>query len=175
MSGAKIYDLTNYAKVHLNSDHPYDYIYLFAGVNHLSVKQRSGRVTAAFDNVASLVDTMTDYYENARYILSSFAKKVVICQLTGLNLDMYNQQDNEQIFGQQIIDQAVPHINHAINLMNQDSEVSSPWLQTTIHAKIHHRPCHKYRRFSDGIHPSDQTLILWAQLLIKSFLSNFKN
>ena len=150
----------------------YNFLYVLAGANHLSIKSKSGRITARFDDVWHLVDRMTDLLEVTKYNLSQYADKVILCQLVGIHLNMYNGDKNLQTYSQEVIDQAMPHVNHCINLINRETEVVSPWLMSTVHSIIHHKLHNKYLRLREGIHPTETTIELWADLFAKAMLKN---
>ena len=61
----------------------YDYIYFFGGINNLSEKHNSGRVTAVYDDTGHLVDHMFSQLFLVRNALFKFSYRPVICQLKG--------------------------------------------------------------------------------------------
>ena len=151
----------------------YDYLYVFCGVNNLSEKHESGRVTAVYDDIGHLVDNMYDRLFCVRNYLFKFSYRPVICQMMGLSLDKYNRTSEDQIFGQKIINQAIPILNRAINSINTDVECISPWLGATIHSIIHKKYSHKYLRLRDGLHPTEDTIQIWADNFVEAILKNY--
>ena len=151
----------------------YDYVYIFVGVNNLSYKHQTGKVTAVYDDIGHLIDHMFDRLYSARNYLFKFSLRPVICQLVGIFLDKYNKTDCDQIYGQSVINQAVPMLNHAINSLNTDIGCVSPWLGATVHAVIHKKYCHKHMRLGDGLHPTEETTELWSKCFVHAIFKNY--
>ena len=151
----------------------YDYIYVFGGVNNLSVKHKSGKITAVYDDIGHFVENMYERLFTARNYLFKYSYRPVICQLVGLSFDKYNELEHDQIASQHVINQAVPLLNHAINSINTDVEAVSPWIGSTIHAIIHHKYTHKYMRLRDGLHPTEELVQIWTDCFVHAILKNY--
>ena len=151
----------------------YDYLYVFVGVNNLSEKHESGKVTCVYDDVGHLVENMYDRFFWARNYLFRYSYRPVICQLMGLSLDKYNKTTDDQIYGQTVINQAIPVLNRAINATNTDIGCVSPWLGVTVHSIIHHKYTHKYKRLRDGLHPTVEMTHIWADCFVQAILKNY--
>ena len=154
-------------------DDPFDYLYVFVGVNNLSTKHASGKVTAIYDDIGHLVDHMFDRLFNIQNYLFKFSHRLIICQLAGLSLDKYNKTVDDQTYSQNIINHAVPLLNHAINSINTDIQCVSPWIGASIHSLIHKKYCHKYMRLEDGLHPTKETVKLWSNYFVHAILKNY--
>ena len=150
-------------------NHRHQACYLFAGVNNLTTKVETRYSVFNYNDIPSMVEEMTDKYEQAQYKLKLKVPYVVICHLIGLDFVKYNKLEaNAMSEDQNILNQSVYHINHAINAMNADSNVIGPWISDSIHANIHGRHVHKYNKFSDGLHPDIITCRQWAKIIVKS-------
>ena len=173
ISGAKIEKLNYYAESHF-VHRQFDMIYFFAGVNNLSTKHKSGKISPTFQETANLVEVMFDKFVEAKRVLQRYCTKVVICQLVGLKFDKYNNSNsfpNEQI----VIDEGIPLLNHSINILNHETMVKSPYIMSTIHVIRKHKRSTKYGLLPDGIHPSEDLELLWVQLILKSLEPNIRN
>ena len=147
----------------------YDACYLFAGVNDLTKQYAKRYCVLSYYDIPSLVDSITDEYETARSKLLKLTPNIIICHLIGISLADYNKLDEGGMsHDQKIINMSTYHVNHAINSMNSDRNAIGPWLSDSIHANINGRHVHKYARLIDGLHPTDQTLKIWAKKIITS-------
>ena len=151
----------------------YDFLYFFGGVNNLSELHSSGKTTATYDDIGHLVEHMFDKLELARNILFKYAYRPIICQIVGINFDKYNEVVGDQTQNQSVINEAIPLLNHAINSLNTDVEVVSPWLGSTVHALIHKKPHHKYMRLQDGLHPTEELRSIWIKMFVDAILKNY--
>ena len=154
--------------------HRFDQVYFFLGVNNLTVKHTSGRVTAVFDNQANLVETMEQKMDIARQKLSKYTPKFISCHIIGIDISTYNKSPDECEYQcmQEVINNGLPILNAAIDAQNMQAKVIGPWLCDTIHANINGRLVHKYKRLPDGVHPDELTRKLWAKKFIKAFKDN---
>ena len=73
---------------------------------------------------------------------------------------------------QEIINDAIVHVNNAINSMNMATNVIGPWLADTIHSWTNGRIIHKYPRLHDGLHPDSDTKKVWAKKIVKAIRDN---
>ena len=97
----------------------------------------------------------------------------VICELIGLDFATCNEVDeNICLDSQDTVDQGISHLNRAIASINKDVKVISPWFGTTIHAIIHHKLHHKYKKLKDGYNMKEDLENTWATLLAKSMVKN---
>ena len=74
---------------------------------------------------------------------------------------------------QQVINQAIPLLNHSINSINTDINCVSPWLGATLHSIIHHKPSHKFKRLRDGLHPTEEMTQIWSDCFVEAILKNY--
>ena len=111
--------------------------------------------------------------EHARNILLRYTYRPIICQLVGLNFDNYNKLKDDQIVNQKVIEEAITHLNRAINSLNKDVEAISPWLGVTVHSVIHKRIHHKYLRLEDGLHPTIELRKIWIKCFVNAILKNY--
>ena len=160
-------------KDYMPQEGKYDFLYFFGGVNDLSEKHPTGKITAVYDDVGHLVSSMFEKLNYARDSLFSYAYRPIICQMVGLNFDKYNELENDQTANQKVIDEAIPLLNHAINSLNTDIEAVSPWLGSTVHAIIHKKHHHKYLRLHDGLHPTEELRDIWTKNFAHAILKNY--
>ena len=173
IKGAKIETLTHYATTNLTTSQ-YDLIYLLAGVNNLSVKHNSGKLSPVFLDTPNLVEVMFEKFVHAKQILQEYGTKVVICQMVGLKFERYHNSypfPNSQL----AIDEGIPILNHSINILNHESMVKSPYLMSTVHALKKHRRVAMYGFLNDGIHLNTNLLNTWAKLIVKSLEPNLRH
>ena len=89
--GTKLEDLDKLVENAANGQELYDFIHMLAGINNLTKKHISRRVTAVYDDVDHLVDQMTSKFYHVRQRMFKFTYRPIICQLVGMSLDMYNE------------------------------------------------------------------------------------
>ena len=163
MRGGTIESVTENGLNLLRERH-YDACYLFAGVNDLTKLYAKRYCVLSYSDTPSLVDSITDKFKTARTKLMRLTPNTIICHLIGISLADYNKLDvGAMSNNQNILNMSTYHVNHAINSMNSDRNSIGPWLSDTIHANINGRHVHKYARLIDGLHPTDQTLKIWAK------------
>ena len=171
--GATIESMVEIAEKIL-SEQRFDQAYLFVGVNNLTEKHSTGRVTARFDDQANLIEIMEQKLDNARHTLGKYTSKFIACHVIGINIATYNKAttptDYEEM--QTTIDKALPILNAAIDAQNMAENVIGPWLCDTIHSNINGRLVQKYKRLPDGVHPDELTRALWAKKFAKAIKSN---
>ena len=96
--------------------------------------------------------------------------KLILCHVLGLDIQIYNkdvERDETKVM-QEVINEGLPTLNAAIDSINMNANVKGPWLSDTIHNLTNGRRIHKYKRFSDGIHPRKDCCELWAKKIIKA-------
>ena len=149
----------------------FDFIYVMAGVTDLFTMNQ-GRAVAKYESVGDLVDEMTDKYYALRNKLFKFALRPVMCLLVGIDLDKFNNEKYTQYREQTVINESIYHLNRAIQSINTDCDAVGPWLGQTVHAVIHHKLHHKYRKLPDGLNPDQTTLKEWAKIVVKTIVKN---
>ena len=169
--GLQIFDLLDLLESDFRpQDGKYDFL---GGVNNLSEKHATGKITARYDDVGHLVMSMFEKLNIARNMLFKYTYRPVICQLVGLHFDKYNELKDDQMASQQIIDEGIPLLNHALHSLNKDIEAASPWLGSSIHAIIHKKYHHKYMRLHDGLHPTEELKEIWSKEIANAILKNY--
>ena len=91
-----------------------------------------------------------------------------------MHLDTYNRHTTNYATAQQVIDEAIIFVNHAVSSMNLDVGFKAPWIQDTIHSLTHGHRYHKYAKLRDGLHPHEETKDVWARLIAKTIIENCK-
>ena len=118
-------------------------IYLIAGVKDMTCKLGTKEVTPIFNNWSLLVRHMMIQCYKARAHLYSLSDRVIVCELTGLHLGLYNTSCTQYLPQQNILNNGVLQINVYIAEMNGDDAVYSPYFAGYTHKmkgaeKIHH-------------------------------------
>ena len=90
-----------------------DYVILVAGVNNLTRLEwsydGSRRIARpVFDNTPELVESLTDSFTDAKLLRTDAGFHCIICELTGLDVNIYNKGVTNYHKHQDIIDEAIP-------------------------------------------------------------------
>ena len=114
---------------------------LVAGVNNLTRLEwsynGSRRIARpVFDNTPELVESLTGSFTDAKLLLTDAGFHCIICELTGLDVNIYNKGVTNYYKHQDIIDEAIPILNRTIYAMNYDNSLPTPFLQDSIHHKV---------------------------------------
>ena len=151
----------------------FDMIYTFVGINDLTSKI-NGMVVPNFENVPELVDTLTDSLIKLKSDLSKRARKIVISQFVGIDLDRYNDYVDEGVwyYQQKMINDSMPILAHTINLINRDDNTTGPWITGTVHDYVNHKLYNRYAKLYDGLHPTECLRKKWAKLFTDSIVKN---
>ena len=91
----------------------YDLIYIYFGVCNLSKKLSYHNIIPIYSNSYLLCRNLIADYHRARHRLRPYCNKVIICELTGLNFELYNTMSG-RIFP---VEQYV--LNAGVILVNQ--------------------------------------------------------
>ena len=110
LPGARLETLVKLTENHLRMKH-YDLLFILAGVNNLTVKSSSRKVVPLYMEVPQLVDTLTDTLTSVNDTITSIGQNPVFCQLTGIDLNTYNNTSDEYNVQQQVINEGVMHVN----------------------------------------------------------------
>ena len=73
---------------------------------------------------------------------------------------------------QTIINESMTYVNRSIDSTNMSSNLIGPWIEDTVHANINGKKVHKYLRLRDGLHPDENTKLIWAKKLRNAFIAN---
>ena len=150
-------------------------VYLLAGVNELTNRIDDHEVTPAFDNWAALVRHIMIQLHEARASLLPLSDHVVICEITGMHLGLYNTSGSSYPTQQQIINNGVMRINEYIADMNRDFKVYSPYISGLTHkmkgtSKLHHR---YVQTTYDGLHYNNITAYKLAENMVQNICDLF--
>ena len=172
-SGATI-EVMEYIAIDYLQKHRNDQAYFFVGVNNLTEKHSNGKVTGVFTDSSNLVDIMESKLDETTSSLRQYEPKVILCHVLGLDIQVYNKdtEREEVVAMQKVINDRLPLSNSAIDCINMNANVKGPWLTDTIHSFTNGRRIHKYKRFSDGIHPTKDTCEIWARKILKAIKDN---
>ena len=173
LRGATVESATPIIEKSLKNNH-YDQVYFAIGVNDLTDKHLSGRVTGSFSEPSNLIEILEMRLDKAKTTLNKYTSKFVICHVIGVDIATYNNEPTSKDYCdmQKVIDQGLPLLNIAINSMNIASNIVGPWLSDTVHSNINGRYICKYKRLPDGLHPDSKTCELWAKKYIKAISDN---
>ena len=179
VSGANLQSIESKAIDEL-SKYRYDQVFVMLGINNITKRFYQKEVILEFENVPDLVDSLDNMYTSLKTKLQPYAPNIIICQLVGLDILMYNLEKmgpNDLLIAdyprmQQIVNEAMSFVNRSIDSMNISSNVIGPWIEDTIHANINGSKVHKYLRLYDGLHPDKPTKWIWAKKLAKAIIKN---
>ena len=102
----------------IDTHNTYDIIYVMLGVNNLMVKNLNKKVTPVYSDLPTLIEMTTVKFEIFKYQLCQMSENIVLCQLIGMNLKMYNRDEVTFTEEQTVIDEAMPLLLHTLNLIN---------------------------------------------------------
>ena len=115
----------------------FNIIYLSTGVNNLTNYHGSHNVTPAYVTWSTLVrELMIEYYD-ARKRLLPFARKVIVCELVGINIHFYNfSQGNKFEVEQDLLNRGVLRVKEYIEEMNDYHNMVSPAIEERVHKRL---------------------------------------
>ena len=152
-AGASIQQAVDHAFQQIGNQ-SFDIIYLAAGVNDLSTKIGYRDITPNFCNRYHMVSDLLQKYYKARVLLDMLGDRVVICELIGLNYQLYNIRDRPFLYQQQEVDAGIILLNEYIRYMNSERSLYSPNITEYTHKQREtNNLCHRYTlTMRDGIH-----------------------
>ena len=150
----------------------FDMTYFIAGANNLTTKHSNGQVSPKYREVGNLVEVLTDYLSWAKNTLLLYTNCVIIGHLVGVCIDAYNKYKTSYTAEQDVINSAIIHVNRAIVAINNDTGLTTPMLQDSIHALMKGKRYHRYHKLTDGVHQDDHTTQQWANQIHKSVIKN---
>ena len=157
-------------KIDVNSN--FNTIYVMLGVNNLSVKNSVGKINPMYSDIPTLIEMMTTKFEIFKYQIKQMSNRVVLCQLVGMNLSMYNKGYPTFELEQCVINEAMPILAHTLNLINRENQLISPWLTKIIHYRVNHKLYNAYGKLTDGVHYSESMKSTVAKRLLEAILKN---
>ena len=147
----------------------YDQVYLLAGVNNLTVYIGRRHVEPKFDNWSLLVRSLMIDFHVARTRLQGLSAHVIVCDLVGIHMGLYNRWREAFKLQQVILDAAIIRVNEYIHEMNYNSWVFSPRFGDIVHkARFPDRPIHHRYEVTtkDGLHYTSNTTERFAIMLL---------
>ena len=156
-------------------DHPFDVVYIAGGANNITYKDSfTKRISYRWGAGDDLKNHLTNIVKVAdRDLHSKFpATKIVFCPLVGTDLKRVVNEHPVKEEDQHAVEEAVWEFNSIVFEINKTREVFSPPLQHQVH-----RFCKGYRRsyyqhLEDGLHPTKELKLKWAQHFIKAMARN---
>ena len=129
------------------------YIYLLGGINDMTkivynYDKSTRYVVPTSDNAPDLIEHVNDQLTTVVEQLSAIGVKLVICELVGIDLNRYNKYYTNCCGLQDVMDESIPHINRCIGSINQDAQVITPYLQSSIHHVRGNKRVTKYKKTS---------------------------
>ena len=148
----------------------FDIIYVMLGVNNLSRLNADGRVSPVYSDIPTLVEMMVTKFELFKYQIKEMSRNIVLCQLIGINLFIYNKGGPTFKTEQSIINEAMPILAHSLNLINSEDQLVSPWLTKIIYFRTNQKLYNTYGKLRDGLHYSDLTKKTVAKRTLEAIL-----
>ena len=148
MGGAHVEDIIHKMDQVLPDSELFYIIYTSVGVNNLTSKKWNGKVAPNFNNVPEIVESLTDGYTKLKSELKTRTNQVVVCQIVGLDIDLYNGYNDEGYwyYQQEVINEAMPILAHTLNFINRSDAVKGPWITNTIHDFVNHKLYNRYAK-----------------------------
>ena len=167
--GATIRSTASQVWQHMDS-HPYDLILFNAGINELTrFNEETGRYVMAFETAEAAVEhCLTAYQEfelafHQKYIHSH----MIFGTLTGMDIARYAYTQDKDPVHQLVINDTVRILNRELNNINERNWVPTCWLGSHVHRNRRRgMTTNYYDQLSDGLHPTDMLLDLWAQDIV---------
>ena len=136
--GARIQKLTNEAiKLSLLND--YDLVLILGGVNNLSHKHSSGRITPIYYDSQHLLHSLSNQFTIAQssFFDNVWVPKLIFAKVCGLDVEKYNRfktgSSPDYSQPQQVINQGILQLNQSISVLNTAAGTISPWITDDIH------------------------------------------
>ena len=142
--------------------HPDDLILFNSGINELTrFKEETGRYVMAFETAEAAVDHCLTAYQ--KYIHSH----MIFATITGMDIARYAYTQDKDPVHQLVINDTVRLLNREINNINERNWVPTCWLGSHVHRNRRRgMTTNYYDELSDGLHPTDTLLDLWAQDIV---------
>ena len=171
--GATIVQTVQRAMCKLKERPPYDLIYLSTGVNNLTTMLRRHCVVPNYSSTSALVrDLLGDYFW-AKYALTPYTKKTIVCELIGMSLCIYNTEGEPFPDEQLIINEGMLVLNPLIQGLNTLDGLFTPHIVQHTHKSRHGRMSHRYKgTLNDGLHYNETTKAKLARNLVYTFEDN---
>ena len=100
----------------------YHLVIVAAGVNDLTVlNKRTCTFSPVFDDLGHLVDTITDKLHDLKNSLMACTQYLIICQITGIDMNTFNKGRTEHRVLQDIINGGVRYVKHRKDFYNLTS------------------------------------------------------
>ena len=193
--GANIKSLRDTAK-YLARENYYKYIYIFGGVNDITMKEHwSGKVVMNYECVDDIHTTLMGKYIDCYKTIkkANSDTKVVFLPLIGLDMAVYNGRPRckrgtglyltdwkKEIVDhplQQRVNEGVLATNETLLTLNAIQKLSTPLIHHSIHkrnrANSPYR--HLYFKLEDGLHPFEETAHSWSLAIEKVVRKNLAN
>ena len=121
-----------------------------------------------------MVDAITDKLHDVKGSLMAYTQYLVIGQITGIDLNIYNKGRTDWVILQQLLNSGV---NRVVCSINEENGMVPPWVFSDIHVydKREEINMDKYVKYEDGLHPDSLLLMKWAEATIKSIKLNLRN
>ena len=156
----------------------YHLVIVAAGVNDLTTLNKCTRtVSPVFDDLGQLVDIITDRLHDLKNSLMACTQYLIICQITGIDMNTFNKGRTDHDLLQDIINGGVRYVNRIVCSINEENAMIPPWTFSDIHIydKKDKKYIDKYIKFSDGLHPDELLLMRWAEAFTKCIRINLQN
>ena len=124
----------------------YDVIYVYLGVNNLSLKIRFHKVAPVFSSRYDLVKSLMREFYESRQRLRTKAKHVIICELSGLYYGTYNMNASMSFPLEQIeLNSGIILLNEYIRSMNNERYLYCPNIADHTHKQRKERDNQTHR------------------------------
>ena len=171
--GATIVQTVQRAMCKLKERPPYDLIYLSTGINNLTTRLRRHCVVPNYSTTSILVKDLLGDYFWAKYALTPYTLKTVVCELIGMSMSLYNTEGEPFVEEQFIINEGMLLLNPLIQGLNTLDGTFTPHIVQHTHKSRHGRMSHRYKgTLSDGVHFNEATKTKMARNLVYTIQDN---
>ena len=178
LSGARLLTATNQAISASIADSELDLILILAGVNNLSNKHSSRRVTPIYHESQHLLHSLSNQFTHAQQLFLNHAwvPKLIFGYVCGIHLMKYNTfktgSSPDYTDAQIELNRGVIQLNQTISVLNNAVDSIAPWTSDEIHYYRNNKHTHKYNKLFDGLHPCPTLISRWSYLILKSICLN---
>lgn len=176
-----------------NDNSNYKTIYIFAGINYLTSRQRSHDYEELIANEELNLRNLFEEIEQTETKLEKNKSiKIIFATIPTMNLQKWNETRKQQKRTKYLqleeryeemqnkINENVWEINRNFIRINTASNYYTPYIHTTIEVNVPvkragTRKRYNYRKLSDGIHPCDAMILQMKERFLKAINLNREN
>lgn len=155
----------------------FDLVYLLGGINNLTVYKGKRFSEPIYWCAGDMVRDLCIALYGARTLIKKRCNKVVLGELIGFSLEIYNTFGDQFQYQQDIINKGVIKLNQYVMDANNKEKVFTPHIANRVHRvrKDYHTISHLYATLlRDGLHYNEKCANYIVRLLITNIKANLK-